>query len=59
MIASFMQVFIESFQRATAKGKQEVVDLSGIGIASVPVKAVSTMLNIRTMLATIGVKGVL
>jgi len=33
MIASFMQVFIESFQRATAKGKHEVVDLSGVGIA--------------------------
>lgn len=33
MIASFVQVFIESFQRATSKDKQEVVDLSGIGIA--------------------------
>lgn len=33
MIASFVQVFIESFQRATHPQEQEVVDLSKVGIA--------------------------
>ena len=33
MIASFVQVFIESFQRAKATGDVEVVNLSKVGIA--------------------------
>jgi hypothetical protein len=45
MIASFVQVFIESLQRAWFRGDTEPVDLSGLGMA--------------TMLATIGVKSVL
>ena len=45
MIASFVQVFIESAQRAWFRGDPEVVELSGMGMA--------------TMLATIGVKSVL
>lgn len=47
MIISFVQVFIESFQRLlrAIKGDEPPVDLSTVGIA--------------TMLATIGVKTVL
>ncbi|WVF68721.1 hypothetical protein IAT40_003493 [Kwoniella sp. CBS 6097] len=45
MIASFVQVFIESFQRATAPAEEAPVDLSWLGIG--------------VMLATIGVKSVL
>ncbi|WVQ96251.1 hypothetical protein IAU59_003355 [Kwoniella sp. CBS 9459] len=45
MIASFVQVFIESFQRATSPSKQEPVDLSWLGIG--------------VMLATIGIKAFL
>ena len=33
MIASFVQVFIESFERARAPASGEVVDLSKVGIA--------------------------
>ncbi|KAI5452684.1 hypothetical protein NCC49_000433 [Naganishia albida] len=43
MIASFAQVFIESFQRAIGKQEQEVAELSWIGMA--------------TMVATIVIKG--
>jgi hypothetical protein len=45
MIASFVQIFIESVQRAFFRQDTEVVELSPIGMA--------------TMLATIGVKSVL
>lgn len=45
MIASFVQVFIESFNRATEPADEDAVALSWIGII--------------TMLATIGVKSVL
>ncbi|WWC88337.1 uncharacterized protein L201_003247 [Kwoniella dendrophila CBS 6074] len=45
MIASFVQVFIESFQRAIGPADEEAVDLSWLGIG--------------VMLATIGIKAVL
>ncbi|WVQ84396.1 hypothetical protein IAT38_006548 [Cryptococcus sp. DSM 104549] len=45
MIASFVQVFIESFQRATGPAEEEAVSIGPIGLG--------------IMLATIGVKGVL
>ncbi|TYJ53394.1 hypothetical protein B9479_005994 [Cryptococcus floricola] len=45
MIASFVQVFIESFQRATGPGEGEEIDLGPLGLG--------------TMLATIGIKSIL
>ncbi|KAJ9109796.1 hypothetical protein QFC20_003212 [Naganishia adeliensis] len=45
MIASFAQVFIESFQRAIGKQEEEVAELSWIGMA--------------TMVATIVIKGII
>ncbi|GFZ50512.1 hypothetical protein JCM24511_08269 [Saitozyma sp. JCM 24511] len=45
MIASFIQVFIESFERAIAPAEEAPVDLSVVGMS--------------TMLATIGIKAVL
>ncbi|KAJ9101768.1 hypothetical protein QFC21_003107 [Naganishia friedmannii] len=44
MIASFVQVFIESFQRAVGKQEEQVAELSWIGMA--------------TMVATIVIKGI-
>lgn len=45
MIASFVQVFIESFERAIGRQGEPAVELSWIGMG--------------TMLATIGIKAVL
>jgi len=45
MIASFVQVFIESFERAIGRQGEPAVELSWIGMG--------------TMLATIGVKAIL
>jgi hypothetical protein len=45
MIASFVQVFIESFERAIGRTGEPAVELSWVGMG--------------TMLATIGVKSIL
>ena len=61
MIASFVQVFIEAFNRARENSDEPPVDLSRIGLRSaclMPTPAHMLTLS-STMLATIGVKSVL